>query len=62
MDSIVMPDICKIMEIYTIPSSFCSTSELKAVPDNITVQQGTNTTKTAATSGTNIVKIIFIAL
>lgn len=60
MNTIIMPDICSIMDIYSIPSSFCSTSNLKAVPDNITVQTGT--TVAVATSGTSILKIIFIVL
>ena len=60
MDTIIMPDICSIMDIYSIPSSFCSTNNLKAVPDNITVQTGT--TVAVAKSGTSILKIIFIIL
>ena len=60
MDTIIMPDICSIMDIYSIPSSFCSTSNLKAVPDNLAVQ--TWTTVAVATSGTSILKIIFIIL
>jgi len=60
MDTIIMPDICSIMEMYSIPSSFCSTSTLKAVPDNLTVQQGT--APVATKSSTSIIKIIFIVL
>jgi hypothetical protein len=54
MDQTIMPDICKIMVIYSIPSSTCNTADTKAVPDNIAVEQG-------ATS-TNRLKIIFIVL
>ena len=59
MDTIVMPDICSIMEMYSIPSSFCSTSTLKAVPDGIVTQQGTTPVKVSSTS---VIKIIFIIL
>ncbi len=61
MDSIIMPDICSIMEIYSIPSSFCSTSTLKAVPDDLAVQQWTTPLVTPK-SNTSIIKIIFIVL
>jgi len=39
MDEIVIPNICKIMTIYTIPSELCNTADLKAVPDDLVVEQ-----------------------
>jgi PKD repeat protein len=54
MDDIVVPNICKIMSIYTIPSSLCSTSDIKVVPENMTVETGE--------TSTNWLKIIFIVL
>lgn len=54
MDEIVIPNICKIMSIYTIPSSLCSTSDIKTVPENVTVETGE--------SSTNWLKVIFIIL
>lgn len=41
MDEIVIPNICKIMTIYTIPSELCNTADLKAVPDDLVVEQWT---------------------
>jgi len=54
MDEIVIPNICKIMSIYTIPSSLCSTSDIKAVPENVAVEQWE--------TSTNWLKIVFIVL
>ncbi len=54
MDTIVVPNICKIMSIYTIPSSLCSTSDIRTVPENLSVETGE--------SSTNWLKVIFIIL
>ena len=60
MDTIIMPDICSIMEIYSIPSSFCSTASVKAVPDNIAVEQWT--TATPVKTKTSALQIVFWVL
>jgi hypothetical protein len=57
MDGIIMPDICKIMQAYAISSSFCSTADMKAVPDNLTVENGTS-----PSGGSSVLKIIFIII
>lgn len=54
MDTIVLPNICTIMNIYSIPSSLCSTTDIKSVPDNVPLETGTQST--------NWLKIIFIVL
>ncbi|HCB51205.1 TPA: hypothetical protein DEP21_01290 [Patescibacteria group bacterium] len=61
MDSIVMTNICKIMQIYNIPSATCNSTDddtIKAVPDNLTPENGTTT----SSSSTNWLKIVFIVL
>ncbi len=54
MDEIIMPNICKIMNLYSIPSNLCSTSDIRPVPDDVTLETGT--------TSTNWLKIIFIVL
>ncbi len=54
MDEIVIPNICKIMNLYSIPSNLCSTSDIKPVPENVTLETGTKST--------NWLKVIFIVL
>ncbi|MDD3262284.1 MAG: PKD domain-containing protein [Candidatus Absconditabacteria bacterium] len=54
MDEIVVSNICKIMSLYSIPSDLCNTTDIRAVPDDIPVEQGEQST--------NRLKIIFIVL
>jgi hypothetical protein len=54
MDTIVMPNICKIMNFYSIVSSVCGGEDVKITFDNVPVEQG----KTS----TNVLKIILIVL
>jgi len=39
MENIVMPNICKILEFYEIPSENCSSENLQAIPDDVPEQQ-----------------------
>jgi len=39
MDEIVISNICKIMSLYSIPSDLCNTTDIRAVPDDIPVEQ-----------------------
>ncbi len=54
MEQIVMPNICVIMNLYNIPSSFCSTDTIKSVPDGVPLEKGTQSK--------NRLKTIFIIL
>jgi hypothetical protein len=42
------------MNLYSIPSNLCSTSDIRPVPDDVTLETGT--------TSTNWLKIIFIVL
>lgn len=54
MDTIIMPNICIIMQFYNIPTSLCSSEDIKAVPDDLLVEKGK--------SSSNLLKIILIVL
>jgi hypothetical protein len=55
MEIIVMPNICKIMAFYSIPSTSCSSDTLKAIPEETNVNQ-------TQTGVQRRVKILFIVL
>ena len=57
MDAIIIPNMCKIMATYNIPSATCNTDTSKAVPENIVAEN-----KITSSTGTSWVKIIFIIL
>jgi hypothetical protein len=54
MDTIIMPNICIIMNIFAIPSNYCTSDTTKAVPEGVAVEQG----KTSS----SLLKIVFIVL
>lgn len=43
LDSIIVPDLCKIMNYYTIPSDKCQSTDLKAIPETVVTQTVTKT-------------------
>jgi PKD repeat protein len=57
MDEIIIPNMCKIMSIYTIPSDLCGISDIKEVPEGLPVEIGSKTSPSK-----NRLKIIFIIL
>lgn len=57
MDATIMPNMCKIMATYNIPSATCNTDTTKAVPENVTSEN-----KISTSTGMSWVKIIFIIL
>jgi len=54
MDTIIMPNICVIMQFYSIPSTLCNSDNTKAVPEGIAVESGQKSS--------SLLKIILIVL
>jgi hypothetical protein len=54
MDTIIMPNICVIMQFYGIPSTLCNSEDTKAVPEGLVVETGQKSS--------SLLKIVLIVL